>query len=351
MDALPGFFTSPIPSLTSLELQQTRQPAEVFPSDEASTSTLFQSVSKLKSLHLTRTPLSPAVLSITSLVELKLIDYTTPFHFGKFIKFLCSNPNLELIVLHLRFTEGSVSVAPERKAPLPQLQRLALTCDSATDARALLSWVSLRRGSQVAIKGSQSNLCTDLALFLPSPPTSIQEFLNPITAIECYPRQLRVFGGDGQLSFQGSGAKKADLTLLETGAVCKFHTDVYNLGPDGLAHYFRILPALEVLTLSGTRLPPGGHLPSGLFSPLAEEPVLCPSLKTIAFLDCKVAKGIIKELEEVVAKRRVSTAARLYRVVIINNTRALPDLQLIHQLRRLVPRVDVGVGDELPDLL
>ena len=342
---LPDFFTSPIPSLTSLELQQTNQPAEVFPSNTSPTPPLFQSISKLRSLHLVRTPLYPAVLSITSLVELKLVDYTTPFHFGKLIEFLSSNPNLELILLHLRFAGGSMTTPPERKAPLPQLRRLTFTCDSATDARVLLSWVSLRRGSHVTIQGLRSNSRIDLASFLPSPPTSIQEFLNPITAIKCYPKWLHIFGGDGQLSFQGSGTTKFDFTLFDTGAVREFHA---NLDSDGesLAPQLRRLPALEALALSGT------HLPPGLLSPLTEEPILCPSLKTVAFLDCKVTgKGIIKELEEVLAKRNVSTAARLYRVVIVNHTRALPDLQSILRLRNIVPHVDVGAGDELPDLL
>ena len=40
----------------------------------------------------------------------------------------------------------------------------------------------------------------------------------------------------------------------------------------------------------------------------------------------------IKELEWIQAKRRDSTAAQLYRVVIVNNTNTLPDLQLIHWL-------------------
>jgi len=101
---------------------------------------------------------------------------------------------------------------------------------------------------------------------------------------------------------------------------------------------------LEALILSESRLPPGS------LAALAEG-LLCPSLKTIAFFDCKVTEDVIKELQEVLAKRRDSTAARLYRVVIVNATRPLPEPQLIYRLRGFVPRVDVGVGDELPALL
>ena len=348
---LPGFFASPIGPLTSLELKQTDQPAEPFPSNDIPPHPLFQSVSKLKSLHFIQIPLYPAVLSITSLVELKLTGYTAPFDFGRFIEFLYSNPNLEFVTLDLQFAKGSVRITPKRKASLTQLQRLVLTCSSATDARALLSWVSIRRGSCITIQGSQSNSCTNLSLFLPQPPTSIRKLFAPIATVKyCSPRWFHIFGGGGQLSFQTSKVTSSvygELDLFVTTAVREFHVDVHTLDPGGyyLSWPLKQLPALEALVFSETRLL------SGSLSGLAEEPILCPSLRTIAFFDCMVTKDVVKELEEVLAKRRESTAARLYRVVIVNNTRSLPDLQLIHRLRESVLRVDVGVGSELPDLL
>ena len=346
-DDLPGFFNSQIPPLTSLELEQADQPAEASPSNGASAPPLFRDLSKLRSLHCIRTPLYPAVFSIISLVELKLVDYAVPFYFREFIEFLHSNPNLELIILDLQFSEGSMWNTPKRKAPLPQLQRLVFTCGSTTDARALLSWVSLRHGSHITIQGSQSNPCYDLALFLPSPPVSIRELLAPITAIKYLSsRWLHIFGGDGRLSFQSSKFTTTmynGLNLFAAGTVREFHIDAVRLRY--LSWSLGKLPALEALVFSET------HLPTGSLSALAKEPPLCPSLKTIAFFDCEVTEDVIEELEGVLAKRKDSTAARLYRVVIVNTTYALPDLQLIHQLRNFVPRVDVGVGDELPDLL
>ena len=345
----PDFFASPMPSLTSLELEQTSQPVEAFPLDAASAPSLFQSVSKLKSLHLTRIPLYPTIFSITSLVELKLFDYEAPFHFGKLIKFLHSNQNLELVNLDLQFTEESVRDVPEKRASLPQLRSLVFTNGSATDVRALLSSVSLRHGSHIKIQEFPPDPRTTLASFLPSPLTPIQELLNPVTTIKYCPfGWLHIFGGDGQLSFQSSSPKSyGGLDLFATGVVREFHADVdsLNLGGNSLSLLLRRLPALEALAFSGT------NLPAGLLFPLAEEPALCPSLKTIAFFDCKVTKSVVGELEEVLAKRRDLTAAWLYRVVIVNHTRALPDFQLIHQLRKFVPRVDVRVSSELPDLL
>ena len=92
------------------------------------------------------------------------------------------------------------------------------------------------------------------------------------------------------------------------------------------------------------------HVFPGSLSVLAGKPILCPSLKIIAFFDCKVTEDVIRELGDVLEERRGSTVARLYRVVIVNNTLTLPDLWLIHKPREFVLRVDIGVGDQLPDL-
>ena len=126
--SLSRFFASPIPLLTSLELEQSDQSGELFPSNEASALSLFRSVSKVKSLRLIQTPLYPTVFSITSLVELKLVGYTAPFDFGKFIGFLHSNLNFKFVTLDLQFAEESVEIAPKRKASLPQLRHLTFTC-------------------------------------------------------------------------------------------------------------------------------------------------------------------------------------------------------------------------------
>ena len=194
-------------------------------------------------------------------------------------------------------------------------------------------------------------LARRLCLISTSSPTSIQEILAPITTIKSYSSGwLHILGGDGQLSFQYPGSTPTPVhdvpNLFVTGAVREFHLNFHTLDPGGcyLSRPLERLPALEALVLSEMRLP------SGSLSALTKELILCPSLKTIAFFDCVVNSYTIKELEWIQAKRRDSTAAQLYRVVIVNNTNTLPDLQLIHWLRKFVPRVDIGVG-KLPDLL
>ena len=333
-------------NLTSLELEQTEEPTESFPSNETLTPPLFRSISKLKSLHSTRTPLYPTVFNIASLVELKLIGYTGALNFGRFIDFLHLNPSLEIVTLDLQFTEGSVRIAPDRTVSLLQLRHLVFTCANAADTKGLLSSMSLRRGVHIEIQPSESSPCTTLASFLPYPPTPIQQLLTPVTTIKYQysPRWFQIFGGDGRLSFQSSRTPwtlYGEFNLFVTGTIREFHINIYH-------HLFPALerlPALEALVFSRVDQFPGS-LPE-----LAEEPILCPSLKTIAFFDCGVTGDMIKGLEKVLEKRRDSTAARLHRVVIVNNTRALPDLQSIHQLQNFVPCVDVRVGNELPDLL
>jgi len=84
---------------------------------------------------------------------------------------------------------------------------------------------------------------------------------------------------------------------------------------------------------------------------LTKKPILCRSLKTVAFLNCKVTGEVIKELEEIATEREHSMAARLHRVVIVNDKLELPDFDFVKRLQRFVPHVDVGIGDELPDLM
>jgi len=171
-DDPPGFFASPMPDLTSLELQQAAEPDELFPPSEAPAPPVFQSVSGLKSLHLTRTPLYRALFGIASLVELKLLGYTNPFHFETFMGFLGSNPDLETVALDVRFVEGSIGTTPLRMTSLPRLRHLSVTCAEPIDAKGLLSSVSLPRGTHLEVSCSQ---WTTLVYCLPSPPPTYPE--------------------------------------------------------------------------------------------------------------------------------------------------------------------------------
>jgi len=349
-DDLPCFFASPMPNLTSLELRQVEKPDELFPSSEAPAPPVFQSVSRLKSLHLTRTPLYRALFDIASLVELKLTGYTKPFHFGTFIGFLASNPNLKTVALDVKFVEGSVWTVPVRTTILVHLRHLSITCAKPVDAKGLLSCISLRGGNRLEVSCSR---CTTFAWCLPSPPTPIQKALAPITVVKfrTAPTEIHAIGGNSFFSFRCPGPmlpRNPELYPLPTASVREFHASVapWALTPMFLVSIFTQLPTLETLALVDVT-----HPTTGIFDSLAEEPSLCPSLKTIAFHNWIFTPEAMEEFEGAVERRKGSAAAPLYRVVFVSSTSGgLPDHALIQQLRQQVPCVDVRVDDKLPDL-
>jgi hypothetical protein len=312
----------------------------------------FQNLSKLESLSLTQTPLYPALLTIGSLVELKLTGYTIPFQFNTFLGLLASNAGLELVVLDIQFVPGSVGATPaSRMVPLAHLRRLSITCSKPIDSRGLLSHMGLPRGVHIEVLFTQPAQSTELRSFLPSPLTPIWKLLAPITTIKTRntPREIHYSGNSSELTLRSTEPTwrtPTELALFPTTAVREFYADLYpyQYVGSGVSHIFRCLPALETFAISKS------VVPAGLFSALTEEPVLCPTLKTIAFFDCAVDSDIAKKLEKAIAKRGDLTAARLYRVVIVNSTGTLPDLASIQHLRRVVPCVEVRVDDKLPDL-
>ena len=350
-NAVPDFFPSTIHTLTSLELQQTIHPVELFPSGTLPVFQISWKLPKLKSLRLTRIPLYPALASVTSLVELKLVGYTTPFNFGKFIEFLRSNPNLELIILDIQLVEHPVPVwiSPLRVISFPHLRHLSITSNNPTDARGLISSVSLPQGAHLEVVNSQVNPPADLRSFLPSYSKQVQEVLTPITIIkyQAEPRVVELFGNNSRFSFRCQTSSSFDayseFTLFTVIAVREFHLKASYFDD----HYWQFsrLPALETFVLANV-----SSFPLRPFAFLAEEPTLCPSLKTIAFFDCNLDRKVIEDLEDVVAKRKKTTAAWLHRVVIVRKTGALPDHKLIHRLRKSVPHVDARIDEELPDL-
>jgi len=344
---LPGFFASTMPNLTSLGLEQTVQPSKLFPSDKTSPPSLFYSFSKLESLHLTRVPLYPILSRVPSLVELKLFDYT--IHFGKFIGFLESNLALEIVDLGLGFVKGSVSTTPKGTVSLPRLRHLGLICDNAIDARGLLSCLSLPRGVDVEVQGSQQNSCASLPSFLPCPPTHIQDLLTPITTVKKSRYSLRLSGSGGSFYFNPFEAPPPnayeEFNPFATDTVREFHLLEAKVLGNHLSRALERLPALEALGISEATLR------SGSLSALIKEPLLCPSLKTIAFFGCEVTSEMIRELKGVLKKREHLTTARLYRVIIVIDISTWPDRDSIWQLITSVPHLDIRLGRMLPDLL
>ena len=343
-NVIPTFFTSTMHNLISLELRQNTHPVELFPSGVPPAFLTPWKLSRLTSLHLTRTPLYPAITSVTSLLDLKLDRYKSPFRFLEFIAFLGANPNLQSIALDVRFERPASGFG--KSIILSRLRRLSLTCADPLDAEVLISSISLPRGVSLEVTGSSTNPCTALHPFLPSPPTRIQEILSPIVTIKYQnePSMVQFYGNDSDFSFRcasGALALHPELSLFVVTAVRELHLkDCYYLDLSWLVSQ---LPALETLVMVG------GHDSYSLSAFLVAEPVLCPSLKTIAFLNCELGYGI-KRLEEAVARRKQSTAAWLHRIIIVSQTGDFPRHDLVLQLRKCVPCVDIRIDDKLPDL-
>ena len=351
-DDLPGLFSSPMPNLTSLELQQITEPAELFPSSEAPMPPVFQNVARLVSLRLTRTPLYPMLFKISSLRELRLIEYASLFSFGTFIGFLDSNLDLEYVALDVQFITDSVKTTPTRKVSLSRLKHLSITCSKAIDSKGLLSCISLPRGANVEVIFTETGVSAELEQFLPSPPTPIRGLLAPITAVRTQqtPRELHLSGNNSAFTFRSPGdsfGARAWLPLFSTTLVRELRADPhpYRFGAQYLSDVMKALPALETLVISKVTV-----FLDGFFSALTEEPTLCPALRTIAFSDCDIDPDTMKKLGEALTRRRDSTAARVYRVVIVSSTVTMPDRTLVQQLRKSVPCVDVRMDDKLPDL-
>ena len=347
---LPGFFASPLSSLTSLELQQAEEPSELFPSSESPFPPIFQNVSMLKSLCLTRTPLYPPLFGITSLVELKLLGYTSPFHFGTFIGFLESNLALETLNLDISFVDSSVWTDAARVVNLAHLQHLTITCAKPTEAKGLLSYITLPHGLHLEVIYSKSDQPA-LSHFLPSPPTPIQDALTPAIAIQYRytPREFSVFGSIGSFSFRSSSSTLLgpEVYLFTATSVREFHVHIapWVLSPTFFTWLLPQFPVLETLVIENCTL-----WATGAFDSLAGEQLLCPSLKTIAFFNCILTPAVMEELEGMVVRRMGLAATWLYQVVIVSSTGVLPDHTLIQQLRQHVPCVDVRVDNKLPDL-
>lgn len=342
---LPSFFASPMPNLTSLKLEQEEESTDPFPPEGVPTPQLFQNVSKLKSLHLTGVPLYPVLRNIKSLAELTLVSDTFPFQ--EFLGFLESNPNLEILDLDVLFANTPALATPERLISFPRLRRLTLRCGDATSTRALLSCLSLSHGINIEVYQTNPNP-PPLASFLPCPSTHILGLFAPIIIIKYLspPGTLHLSSKNGSFSFRGckpSRVAHEELDLFATCAVREFRLRLGN--QCRLSWTLGRLPKLEALVISN------GSLEPEFLSVLAEDPVLCPSLKTIAFLECELTNEAVHGLGGILAKRAHSIAARLHRVVIVNRTRDLPNRHLVSHLQRFIPQVDIAVGNKLPDLL
>ena len=150
--SLPDLFDSSMPNLTFLELHQSGEPPHLFQSSDVAQPPLFSEFFKAQVVAFISSILvSCNVQDFHSrrveTCEIRIVRYETPFRFERLLELLHSNKNLESVILDLRFSKVSVPARPEGKVSLSKLRSLSFRCAGTADPRALLSYLSIPRGS------------------------------------------------------------------------------------------------------------------------------------------------------------------------------------------------------------
>ena len=333
------------PNLRSLTLAG-GGPRLDFPSDPCSHLT-----SSLTYLYLWSTPLYPSLLRLRTLTHLTLFC-RLDFHLNTFLDFLEKNLSLERAILGLRFSQPSLQDSRGRAPMKNRLQHLSISSGCAMSIDALISNIAVQRGGhlKVCLCGQDAKL-KDLRSVL-----STARLLNPLsptfmeyrTDYRGHTRTIRLRGPNGIFSLERWSEKEAlfvEFPLLPLHDIRTFHLGrSAHHQSDSIPTVFLPLsfPNLETLVIERE------IAMSYLLSVLLSDPPSSPSLKTLAFLDCRLDEGFLDELTRFAYNRKKSTSAKLRRVVIINSTGQLPPFAFIDELEEHVPVVDICLSKELP---
>jgi len=349
-EAIPGFPQS-TPNLRSMSLMmlgpdvgldRSIDPFETLPST-------------LRRLALYEIPLYPSLLRLGSLTELTL-DYDDGFdlHLDTLLDFLEENHLLDRATLTIRFREASLRSSRRRTPIESRLRFLSIDCRDVVDGQALISNVTLRRGAHLDITlTSADGRLNDILSGV-----STTHFLNlcspAFMEYRSYHRDIQLFGPNGGFSFgrpynHGGDVPFSEFPLLPLTHVREFRfihrtpeRETTQRAHDPLVFHQSSFPALETLAVDCETCV--SHLLSALFS----NPSSPPSLKTLAFMDCFITGDFMEELTQYASRRKATTSAWLYKVVIVNSNGVFPTITSIRKLKEHVPVVDVKVGTVLP---
>ena len=215
------------------------------------------------------------------------------------------------------------------------------------DGHVLISNIALQKGAHLEIYLHDKSAGSDHLLSIISM-THLSNLLSP-TLMEYNPdcRSIRLLGPNGSFSFVALGLEnpfagfpRSHLTSVRVFRIRRMPESLLPISPVTFPpSYF---PALETLCVECEVAV--SHLLSVLFSNLSSS----PSLKSLAFLDCDLAKDFMEELMRFASSREKTTSARLHRVIIVNSKGKLPDVASIDALGKHVPVVDARIGKELP---
>lgn len=304
-------------------------------------------------IHLAYVPLYPSILHLRSLTELTYVNPKLDLHLDILLDFLVENPSLERVILVVTFTSLSF-LRSNRQTPIEnRLRYLSISHNDSRDAQALISNIALTRGAHLVINIEERD--KGLNDVLSGVPTTHLSNLRSPTFMEyrCFPREIQLNGPNGKFSSRDvkthdSSTSFQEFPLLSLTNVREFRfmhrtpelPPIANLHPP--VFHPSDFPALETLTIDcETNL-------SAFLSSLFSNPSSPPSLKTLAFLNCDLGGEFMERLTRYASKRKETTSAWLYRVVIVNPDGVFPGIGSVRNLARHVPIVDVKVGTELP---
>jgi len=331
---LPNFPRS-MPNLRSLDLSQYGL------ADWTQTVDPFDfSAHTLTELSLSDIPLYPSFLSLRSLTELSLVYCRFDLHVDTLLEFLEENHSLERASLEIAFEEPSLRHSRRQDPIGNRLQLLSISCHNATDSRALLSAIALRRGAALEIycNAKLIKILSGVSV------THLQNLSSPtFMEYQTLPRTIRLVGPDGSFLFDGYSISEnpfQEFPLLPLDSIREFRLEHYTRSTHAELH-LSSFPSLEVLAIDGTDS--GVPLSTVLPDPASS------SLKTLAFLNCAITEGFVGELVRFASCCEKRTLASLHRVVIIDSSdEQLPSVASIARLRKYVPAVEVREGRELP---
>ena len=338
--ALPNFPKS-MPNLQSLTLTSHGQTEWTLPADP-----FDFSAHTLRNLSLYNTPLCHSFLSPGTLKELTLVDHFFDLHLGTFADFLGESHSLESASLDIKFAKASLRLSRPQTPIENRLRHLSIRCRDMMDCQALISSMTLRRGAALEIEYNGGGM--GLADILSGVSTTCLPSLSSSIFMEYRPSQgiFRLLGpcGSFSLHYFRLGESSQEFLSFPLDTIRELHLEYLKFGAGWITTEIRLssFPSLEVLGVIG------GTSISQVLSTLSSNASPCPSLKTLAFLNCVITEGFMNELAQFAFDREKTTSTSLHRVVIVGSGEGFPSGASIERLRKRVPVVEVIEGHILP---
>ena len=309
--------------------------------------------SDLTYLSLMSVPLYPSFMRLRNLTDLTIVHPLFDLHLDTLLDFLEENQSLERIILDIGFSDLSHQSSRRRVAVKNHFQSLTLASSDIRSVNALISSIALQRGVHLTISLNDQTAGSNDVLSL----ISIARLANPEppTLMEYNPNEscIRLSGINGSFSFERYFGPDNPFTEFPPLYLSNIRT-FYIRRPSERVPFFPSLtfplpslPALETLVIEYEINASQSF--SALFSTLFSNPSSFPSLKTLAFLDCKPGEDFMEELIQFAFNRKNTTSAWLYRVVIVDSRGELPRFASIDALGEHVSVVDVRIGKKLPE--